>query len=196
MRMIRMVGLVVGLGLMAVGARGQLGVYGMATATKNPGYSVTDLAYSSGYYSSPAYTAWGGTGGLFYNFVKIGPFLKIGVDGRLFHGSANENSTNAGSSNGAVTTGSGGARVEAHLLKFALKPYVQAEVGGLSSSTGGTGDGGHFLYQIQFGADYTVFPHIDVRGEYGVGRSSGVLGVGATEHEVIQTFGAGVVVRL
>jgi len=196
MRTLRMGWVVVALGLMVSAARGQLGVYGMVTATKNPGYNVTDVAYSSGSYSSPAYTAWGGTGGLFYDFVKVGPFLKIGVDGRFFHGTASENSQNAGSSNGAVTTGMGGARVEAHFLKLALKPYVQAEVGGLSSSTGGTGDGGHFLYQIQVGADYRVFWHLDVRGEYGVGRSSGVLGVGATEHEVIQTYGAGVVLRL
>ena len=75
-----------------------------------------------------------------------------------------------------------------------LKPYLQAEVGGASTNYGTSASRTlNFAYQVQGGVDWRILPHVDVRGEYGGGKATGLLG-GASL--TLQEFGAGIVLRL
>jgi opacity protein-like surface antigen len=74
-----------------------------------------------------------------------------------------------------------------------IKPYIQAEVGGVGTNNGTSSNRSTtFAYQINGGVDFTVLPHLDIRGEYGAGQ---LTSIGNANH-TLQEFGLGLVVRL
>jgi hypothetical protein len=171
--------------LLATGSiRAQLAIYGMGTGGLESGPNVGSRIVSNG---NGSFIAWGGTGGVYYDFVHLGP-VHLGADGRFFI----EHSGNNTPYGNKLQGGSGGLRLDAHLPVIPLRPYVQAEVGaaGTNNGTDPTLTTG-FTYQVQFGLDVTIFPHFDLRGEYGVGQ---MFLEGTTP--VLQQFGGGVVIRL
>jgi len=158
--------------LVSATAKAQIGIYAMGSLGHIGGVD-------TGGGSSGSLTGGGGTFGVYDNFVRLGP-LNFGGDARY---------ETQSSGDGHINEGLAGLRLALHAP--ILQPYVQAEVGG-----GGTNFGtntGSFVSQFQFGADYTLIPHIALRGEYGIGRLSAVFGSG---HQTVQQFGIGVVVRL
>jgi len=166
----------------ASSSRAQFAIYGMGTGGRESGQNVGQASNSNG-----SFTAWGGTGGAYYDFAHLGP-LHLGADGRFFI----EHSGNSTPYGNKLEGGSGGLRADAHIPLVPLIPYVQAEVGGAGTNNGAeptltTG----FLYQMQFGLDITILPHVDLRGEYGVGQ---ILLEG--NDPTLQQFGGGLVLRL
>ena len=189
----RWVVVVFGLGMVAGGrAEAQVGVYALGTAANLSGYDVTGAAYNTGTYSAPSYTSYGATVGIYYDFATMGPFFKLGMDARVFHGSTSVAGTSTG-----LTTGGGGVRVMAHFPKLPIRPYAQGEIGGESTNFGNptVSGSGYFIFQVQMGVDVTVMKHVDVRGEYGRGKSDAVVAVGAVANETLQTYSGGVVLR-
>lgn len=138
-----------------------------------------DVASSPNSTRTGSLTAGGGTFGLYDNFARVGP-LNFGGDVRY---------ETQSSSSGHLREGLVGVRLA--LRSPILQPYVQAEIGG-----GGTNYGfntGSLATQFQFGADYTLVPHVSLRGEYGIGRLSAVFHSNA---QTVQQFGIGLVLRL
>jgi hypothetical protein len=170
--------------LAAASARAQFAIYGMGTGGHESGPNVGQHITPSG---NGSFIAWGGTGGAYYDFVHLGP-AHLGADGRFFL----EHSGNNTPYGNKLEGGSGGLRVDGHFPFIPLIPYAQAEVGGAGTNNGTsptltTG----FMYQVQFGLDITIFPHFDLRGEYGVGN---LFLEGSSP--VLQQFGGGLVIRL
>jgi hypothetical protein len=85
-----------------------------------------------------------------------------------------------------------GGRVDlAGLPLLPVNPYLQVEVGGVGTNNGtSTSKSTSFAYQVQFGGDFTIFPHLATRLEYGTGQLNG------SPNHTLQTFGVGLVVRL
>jgi hypothetical protein len=161
-------------------ARAQLGLYVIGS-----GGTLGASAISN----TPSFTAWGGTVGGYDNFFGAGP-LKLGGDARFFV----QSSGNSNSFGNQLRGGMVGMRLALNPPVLPLKPYVQAEVGGASTNYGVQSNRAlNFAYQVQGGVDWTIFPHVDVRGEYGGGQTTGTLG-GASRS--LQEFGAGIVIRL
>ena len=169
----RYVGLVLLLAaLVSVTAKGQVGIYAMGSLGHIGGVD-------TGAASTGSLTGGGVTIGVYDSFVRLGP-VDFGGDARYATQSSSE---------GHINEGLVGLRFA--LRAPILQPYIQGEVGG-----GGTNYGtntGSFASQIQLGADYTLIPHIALRGEYGIGRLSAVFN---SNHQTVQQFGIGVVVRL
>jgi hypothetical protein len=161
-------------------ARAQLAVYVMGSGGK---LGANVVGNNSGF------TAWGGTVGGYDNFLGAGP-LKVGGDARFFV----QSSGNSNQFGNQLRGGLLGVRLAITPPILPLKPYVQAEVGGASTNYGVQSNRAlNFAYQVQGGLDWTVFPHVDVRGEYGAGKAVGSLGGTST---TLQEFGAGIVIRL
>ncbi len=167
-------------------ASAQIGIYGMGsgaflgTATATQGSLV---AQQSGF------SAYGGTFGLYDNFLRLGP-LKLGADARYFQETSSNNNTYGNKLHGGLA----GARLALNLPLFPLKPYLQAEIGGVGTNYGTQADDtGSFAYQIQGGVDYTIFPHLDLRAEYGGGQITSVYGSG--NKQSLQEAALGLVVR-
>ena len=172
-------------------AHAQFAVYGMGSAGKLTGFN-------SLYATSPAqpalntagnFWAYGGTLGIYDDFLKLGP-LKLGGDVRGFiQKSSNSNNTYGNQLRGGLV----GLRLGLHAPLIPFKPYIQAEGGGASTNYGqNSSRTGNFAYQIQLGADFTIFPHLDLRAEYGVGALVGVIG---STSNTMQQLGGGAVVR-
>jgi hypothetical protein len=162
----------------------QLAIYGMGSGGHESGPGVGTRTSSNG---NGSFIAWGGTGGAYYEFLHLGP-ARLAVDGRFFL----EHTGNNTSYGNKLEGGLGGLRLDGHLPLIPLIPYVQAEVGGAGTNNGTdpaltTG----VAYQVQFGLDVTIFPHFDLRGEYGAGQ----MFLEGT-NPVLQQFGGGVVIRL
>ena len=158
--------------LVSATAKSQVGIYAMGSLGHIGGVD-------TGAGSTGSLTGGGGTFGIYDNFVRLGP-LNFGGDARYETQSA---------SDGHINEGLVGLRLA--LRAPILQPYIQGEVGG-----GGTNYGtntGSFASQVQIGADYTLIPHISLRGEYGIGRLSAVF---HSSGQTVQQFGIGVVVRL
>ena len=172
--------------LTAMPATAQIGIYGMGsgaflgTATATQGSLV---AQQSGF------SAYGGTFGLYDNFLRLGP-LKLGADARYFQETSSNNNSYGNKLHGGLV----GVRLALNLPLFPLKPYLQAEAGGVGTNYGTqANDTGSFAYQIQGGVDYTIFPHLDLRAEYGGGQITSVYGSG--NKQALQEAGLGLVVR-
>ncbi len=170
----------------AMPACAQIGVYAMGsgaflgTATATQGSLVAQQG---------GFSAYGGTFGLYDNFLRLGP-LKLGADARYFQ----ETSSNSNSNGNKLHGGLAGARLALNLPLFPLKPYLQAEVGGVGTNYGTqANETGSFAYQIQGGIDYAIFPHLDLRAEYGGGQVTSVYGSG--NKQALQEAGLGLVVR-
>jgi len=151
-------------------------------------YSGLGVGNGTGPTQSGGITALGGTFGVYDDFVKMGP-ARFGTD---FRGVI-ENSANSTTYGNKIAAGLAGFRLDGSGIPvFPFNPYVQAEIGvaGTNNGTSPSKTSG-FAYQFQFGGDFTLFPHIAARLEYGAGQ----LSTNSTNH-TLQTFGAGVVVRL
>lgn len=156
----------------------QVGIYGMG---------------SGGHFSEPgaqngSITAWGGTVGVYDNFVPLGP-VKLGGDGRIFV----QNSGNSTQYGNKLLGGLIGLRLGLSAPAIPFHPYIQAEVGGVGTNNGNSASRtASVAYQVQGGVDVTVLPHLDLRGEYGAGQASSINSSGHS----LEEFGAGIVLRL
>jgi len=108
----------------------------------------------------------GGTFGVFYDFLKLGP-INLGGDIRY---SFSHSGTPSAYGN-ALTYGDLGVRVSGHIPAIRLRPYVQAGVleGSTNYAEYNSMHGG-FGYGYQVGGDIPVFPHFDARIEYAGGN--------------------------
>ncbi len=170
--------------LAADSSHAQFAIYGMGTGGHESGLGVGPHTLPNG---NGSFTAWGGTGGAYYDFLNLGP-AHLGADGRFFL----EHSGNSNAYGNKLEGGLGGLRLDAHVPIVPLRPYVQAEVGatGTNNGTAPTLTTG-FTYQVPLGLDITIFPHLDLRGEYGVGQ---IFLEG--DNPTLQQFGGGLVIRL
>jgi len=179
--------------LVGVGsAHAQFAVYGMGSAGRLSRFNAIHPAPVGGtnpVNSDGNFWAYGGTLGIYDDFLKLGP-LKLGGDVRGFI--QKSNNTNGAYEN-QLRGGLIGLRLALHAPLVPVKPYIQAEVGGASTNYGQNASRtGNFAYQVQLGADFTIFPHLDVRAEYGGGQLMGVLGSSTNS---MQQLGAGLVIR-
>ena len=159
------------------------------------------VMFSTGHYSglgvgpgtrsidSGGITAYGATFGLYDDFVRMGP-ARLGTD---FRGII-ENSSNSTPYGNKIAAGLVGIRLDGSgIPAFPFVPYVQAEIGVAGTNNGTNYDkSSSFAYQFQFGGDFSLFPHVAARLEYGAGQ---LTDTGNTSH-TLQTFGAGILVRL
>lgn len=165
-------------------AQAQVGIYGMFSADHYSGLGVGSGTASNG---SGGITPIGGTFGFYDDVLHAGP-VHLGYDARL----KIDNSANSTSYGNKLLGGFVGARLDGNLIVLPFRPYVQAEVGGVGTNNGTSSDRqGAFAYQVQFGGDFTVLPHIGVRLEYGAGQAETT-----GSNHTLQSFGAGLVVRL
>ncbi|HEY5329867.1 MAG TPA: outer membrane beta-barrel protein [Acidobacteriaceae bacterium] len=177
--------------LCAASARAQFAVYGMGSAGRlsrfNSIYATTGPVPTLN--SAGNFWAYGGTAGIYDDFLKLGP-IKLGGDVRGFiERSSNSNNTYGNQLRGGLI----GLRLALHAPLVPVKPYIQAEIGGASTNYGqNSSNTGNFAYQVQLGADFTIFPHVDLRAEYGLGQLLGVLG---SNNSNMQQLGAGLALR-
>jgi hypothetical protein len=162
-------------------AHAQFGVYGMFTVDRLSNIASSPLpAPTTDDANARLNTAdpLGGTGGVYYDFKKVGPFT-LGADlrGTIL-------TTKRGANNSFNDTGTriysvlGGVRGVIHTPKDWLKPYIQGSVGlgrsdyGLSNTTS-TGQVilyNNFEYQGLAGLDIKLLPVLDYRvAEFGYG---------------------------
>lgn len=161
------------LGMMTGSAHAQIGIYAMGSGGNFGG---------SG-------TAWGGTFGVYDNFIPLGP-IKLGGDGRFFV----QNNNNASAYGSKLLGGLFGLRLAVGAPAIPIHPYIQAEIGGVGSNNNGSSSSrnGSFAYQVQGGLDFTILPHLDARGEFGGGQATSIN----NSSESLEEFGAGLVLRL
>ncbi|MFC6646004.1 hypothetical protein ACFQBQ_10510 [Granulicella cerasi] len=132
--------------------------------------------------------ALGGTFGLSDEPYHSGP-IGFGFDARGII----ENSANSTPYGNKMAGALIGPRLEINTLALPFRPYAQVELGIVGTNNGKqTNKDTHGAYQFQFGGDITIFPHVATRLEYGVGQ----LWTGNGTKHTLQTFGAGVVIRL
>jgi hypothetical protein len=162
-------------------AHAQFGVYGMFTVDRLSNIASSPLpAPTTDDANARLNTAdpLGGTGGVYYDFKKVGPFT-LGADlrGTIL-------TTKRGANNSFNDTGTriysvlGGVRGVIHTPKDWLKPYIQGSVGlgrsdyGLSTTTS-TGQDilyNNFEYEGLAGLDIKLLPVLDYRvAEFGYG---------------------------
>jgi opacity protein-like surface antigen len=175
------------LSLAATTATAQFAVYGMGSAGKLSGFNSS--ASSTGpNTTSGNFWAYGGTFGVYDDFLRLGP-LKLGADARGFV----QKSSNSNTVDSQLRGGFGGLRVSLHAPLVPFKPYIQAEIGGVGTNYGqNTIQTTKFGYQVQLGGDFTIFPHLDLRAEYGVGQAGSRY---SSTSVTLQQLGAGAVVR-
>lgn len=138
--------------------------------------------------SQNSLSAYGGTFGMYDTFLRLGP-LRLGGDARYVI----ESSSGSTSYGNQIRAGLGGARLalRSHLAPFS--PYIQAEIGGVSTNYGHYASRStSFGYQIQVGLDYAVAPHIDARIEYGGGDIGSAFN---GYRQAMQQVGIGLAVR-
>lgn len=169
--------LLIALGLTAKNLPAQVAVYGMGSG----------IFLGAGA-NSGSLNTYGFTLGVYDNFVRLGP-LKLGADARYLQGTSSGNGNYTNKVVGALV----GPRLTLSLPLIPFKPYLQAEVGDVATNYGYLSNLPNSLaYQIQGGLDFTIFPHIDLRAEYGGGQ---INRYGATGKQSLQEAGLGAVVR-
>jgi Surface antigen len=140
---------------MGVYAMGSGGFLGSVTATNGPAVATQN-----------SLAAFGGTFGYYDTLLGAGP-LRLGGDARYVIESS-DGSTPYGNQ---IRSGLVGPRLELFSHAVPFSPYIQFEIGGASTNYGhNPSRSSSFAYQVQFGLDYTVAPHIDARLEYGDGE--------------------------
>ncbi|GGG67449.1 hypothetical protein [Edaphobacter dinghuensis] len=162
-------------------AHAQFGVYGTFTAN-----------HLSGIKSSPDVTTTnavnndvsplGGTGGIYYDFFKLGHLAKLGVDARGTITTTKRGAyVNANGGGSRINSGLFGVRAvfDAPVLHTILRPYVQGSVGIGSSNYGilygsnGVVTRNNFEYMGFAGVDIPLAPFMDLRlVELGAGALS------------------------
>ena len=165
-------------------AHAQFAIYGMGSG----GFlGSTHASQGSLVGQNSGFSAYGGTFGVYDDFAHLGP-LHLGGDARYFQ----DTSSNSNAYGNKLHGGLVGPRLDLSLPAVPFKPFLQAEVGGVGTNYGiQAGDSGSFAYQIQGGIDFTIFPHVDVRGEYGGGQINGFGG----NKQALQEVGLGLLVR-
>ena len=167
-------------------AEAQVAPYAMFSAGH---YSGLGVGVGTAPTQSGGITALGGTFGVYDDRYSAGP-IHLGADARLVI----ENSANSTKNGDKISGFLFGGRLDGDLPAFPVRPYAQAEIGivGTNSGTSPTRTTS-FAYQFQFGGDFgLLIPHLAGRLEYGAGQ---VETGGGTSH-TLQTFGAGLVLRL
>ncbi len=166
-------------------AHGQLGIYGMGSG----GFlGSANAAPGSLLLQDSGFSAYGGTFGVYDEFLHLGP-VKLGSDVRYFQ----QTSSNGNSYGNKLRGVTAGVRLALKLPVFPLKPYIQAELGDIATNYGvQPNQTNSFAYQIQGGADYTLLPHLDLRAEYGGGQISAYS---TGPKQTVQQAGLGLVVR-
>jgi len=165
-------------------AHGQVGIYGMFEADHYSGLGVGPGTSST---QSGGITPIGGTFGFYDDVIHAGP-IHLGYDARL----KIDNSANSTSYGNKLLGGLVGGRLDANPVVLPFRPYLQAEVGVIATNNGTNPSRSAGLgYQVQFGGDVTLFPHVGARFEYGAGQVRN----DSLSH-TLQSFGAGLIVRL
>jgi hypothetical protein len=167
-------------------ARAQIGVYALGS-----GGFLSAVNAKSGplTLTSQGFSSFGGTFGVYDNAKKLGP-LRFGGDARGFI----EHSSNSNSYGNQLRGILFGGRMEVNTHVIPLRPYIQAELGGIGTNYGTQASRStSFAYQVQIGADFTLFPHLDARFEYGDGEINSVY---SGYQQTMQQVGAGLVFRL
>lgn len=167
-------------------AKAQVAIYGMGS-----GGFLSSVNAQSGplTLTSDSFSAYGGTFGVYDNYRHLGP-VKFGGDGRFFIQSSANNNRYGNQLRGGLV----GARLALFSHAVPFSPYIQAEIGGVGTNYGTQASRStSFSYQVQGGLDYTIFPHVDGRFEYGAGQI-GALFPG--NRQEMQQIGLGIVVRL
>src|SRR5580704_16123606 len=118
----------------ATSAQAQLGAYGMFTVNRlsdiassplPPPPNSTDPAYTRANTVDPL----GGTGGVYYDFLKLGP-VKLGVDARGSILTTKRGAyVNFDGPGARIYSALGGVRAAFHTPVKSLKPYIQGSVG-------------------------------------------------------------------
>lgn len=167
-------------------AHAQIAPYAMFSAGHYSGIGVGPGTSST---QSGGITALGGTFGVYDDFEKLGP-ARLGSDFRLVVG----NSANSTPYGNKLLGGLFGLRLDAGGVPLLpVNPYIQAEIGGVGTNNGTSNNRtASFAYQVQFGGDFTIVPHVAARAEYGAGQ---LTSINNTNH-TLQTFGFGVVFKL
>jgi hypothetical protein len=165
-------------------AHAQLAPYAMFSASH---YSGIGVGVGTTATESGGITPLGGTFGLQDDVLHTGP-LALGWDARgIVQNSAN--STPYGDKLAAFLVG---GRLAANAIVLPFRPYGQLEIGAVATNNGTqTNKSTGFAYQFQFGGDFTILPHLGARLEYGAGQVTS-----NSINHTLQTFGAGLVIRL
>lgn len=165
-------------------ARAQFAVYGMGSAAilgSTPSIPGTNTGGNAGF------AVGGFTIGAYDDFTKIGP-LRFGLDGRYF----SQSGANGNSYGNKIHGGLVGARLSLKVPVLPIKPYVQAEVGGVGTNYGVKAETtSSSAWQVNLGIDLTVLPHLDLRAEYGGGLINAYQG----GNQTLQEVGGGAVLR-
>jgi hypothetical protein len=170
--------------VLAPKAHAQFAIYGMGSGAilgATPNTPGTTNSQNAGF------AVGGFTIGAYDEFTKAGP-IHFGLDGRYFsHSGSNGNSYGNKIHGGLV-----GARLSLKVPILPLRAYAQAEVGGVGTNYGVKADTtSSSAWQINGGVDFTVFPHIDLRAEYG----GGLINAYSGGNQTLQEVGGGAVVR-
>lgn len=167
-------------------AKAQIGLY----ATGSGGFlSAVNVQSGPLTLNSQGFSAFGGTFGVYDDLKKLGP-LRFGGDARGFI----EHSSNSNPYGNQLRGLLFGGRMEVNTHVIPLRPYIQAELGGVGTNYGSQATrSSSFAYQVQIGADFTLFPHLDARFEYGDGEINSIY---SGYRQTMQQIGAGLVFRL
>ena len=177
---------IMGLTIFPTAGQAQTAIYGMLSAGH---YSGLGVGYGTPPNQSGGMTARGGTFGVYDNFAPFGP-VKFGGDARFFI----QNSANSTTYGNKLAGFLFGPRLQIALPPpIPVKPYVQLQVGAVGTNNGtSSSKSTSFAYQVNGGVDFTVLPHLDIRGEYGAGQ---LMSISNSNH-TLQEFGVGLVLRL
>jgi hypothetical protein len=183
-------------------AYAQLGVYGTFTAQRLGNLKSSPEATNSGAINNDV-SPLGGTGGVYYDFFKIGP-VKLGADLRGSIVTTKRGAfTNANGGGARINSALFGVRAvfNAPLFHSVLKPYLQASAGlgstnyGLLYGSNGVSLRTNFEYMGFAGVDIPLLPIMDFRiVELGIG---GLDPFGTNSHNYsLQSVSSGVVFHL
>jgi hypothetical protein len=165
----------------SVSAHAQVGVYGMFTVDRLSNIVSSPLplnSTASPFARKDTVDPLGGTGGVYYDFLKLGP-VKLGADLRGSILSTKRGAyINFNGPGARIYSVLGGVRASFHTPVKSLKPYIQGSVGlgrsdyGLSNttSTGQVVLYNNFEYEGLAGLDIKLLPILDWRvAEFGYG---------------------------
>jgi hypothetical protein len=180
----------------------QLGVYGTFTATRMSGIKSSPEASNPSALNNSVEPL-GGTGGIYYDFHKLGP-VKLGADLRGSIVTTQRGALARANGGGArINSGLLGIRAvfEAPVLHHVLRPYIQASAGigstnyGLLFGSNGVTLHNNFEYMGFAGVDIPLLPVMDFRlVEFGAGA---INSFGDNSHTYpIQSVSSGVVFHL
>lgn len=170
--------------VLAPEAHAQFAVYGMGSGAI---LGATPTIPGNNQQGNAGFAAGGFTVGAYDDFTKAGP-LRFGIDGRYF----TQSSASSASYGNKIHGGLVGARLSLKIPVLPLKAYVQAEVGGVGTNYGvNASTTSSSAWQVNGGVDLTVFPHLDLRAEYGGGLINAYQG----GNQTLQEVGGGAVFR-